>query len=312
MGESERFRERRSAKRLLLGSDNNNLVWLLAINMSFFLLMLFIQVGYNVGGSSTAIFNNQVLQWFGVSGNALTTLERPWTLLTNGFMDAGGAVLRFLSNMIWLWTFGSILQNLSVNNRIIPIYIYGVLSGALVFLAANYIFPNVALYRDENLLLGASTGVMALAGACLALNYDLRFFRNIGSGIPLWAIVAVYLLIDLYGIAFEPSRMAAHVFAAATGYFFIVLLRKGTDAGAWMEKFYFFISNVFMPREYKTQPKEHLFYNAGGRKPYTKKAVVTQSRVDEILDKINERGYHSLNDQEKEILKKASESDDLR
>ena len=36
-----------------------------------------------------------------------------------------------------------------------------------------------------------------------------------------------------------------------------------------------------------------------------------QQRVDEILDKINQRGYHFLTEEEKEILKKAAEKDEL-
>jgi hypothetical protein len=31
--------------------------------------------------------------------------------------------------------------------------------------------------------------------------------------------------------------------------------------------------------------------------------------VDEILDKINQKGYSSLNDEEKEVLKRASKED---
>jgi len=36
---------------------------------------------------------------------------------------------------------------------------------------------------------------------------------------------------------------------------------------------------------------------------------VTQQRIDEILDKINQKGYHFLTDEEKELLKRASEED---
>jgi hypothetical protein len=51
--------------------------------------------------------------------------------------------------------------------------------------------------------------------------------------------------------------------------------------------------------------KEELFYKAG-KSPYTKTPRVTQERIDEILDKINQQGYDHLTEEEKELLKRAS------
>ena len=55
-----------------------------------------------------------------------------------------------------------------------------------------------------------------------------------------------------------------------------------------------------------------MFYEAGNRLPFSKVHNVTQKRVDEILDKISQKGYEYLSNEEKEILKKASESDDIK
>ena len=43
--------------------------------------------------------------------------------------------------------------------------------------------------------------------------------------------------------------------------------------------------------------------------PFNKTANVTQQRVDEILDKISQKGYHFLTDEEKSILKRAGEEE---
>jgi len=45
------------------------------------------------------------------------------------------------------------------------------------------------------------------------------------------------------------------------------------------------------------------------RQPYKKTPNITQQRIDEILDKINQKGYRFLTDEEKELLKRASEED---
>ena len=52
--------------------------------------------------------------------------------------------------------------------------------------------------------------------------------------------------------------------------------------------------------------KEKIFYTTGNRPPYEKKSTITQQRVDELLDKISQKGYHFLTDEEKEFLKRAS------
>ena len=75
--------------------------------------------------------------------------------------------------------------------------------------------------------------------------------------------------------------------------------------------FFLFILPGFDPdkKNNSASLKEKVFYNTDGRKPYKKTANVTPQRVDEILDKINQKGYHLLTDEEKNILKRAAEED---
>jgi len=54
--------------------------------------------------------------------------------------------------------------------------------------------------------------------------------------------------------------------------------------------------------------KERLFYKTSG-KPYQKTPNITQQKLDDILDKINQQGYHMLTDDEKEFLKRASKEE---
>jgi DNA-binding MarR family transcriptional regulator len=55
--------------------------------------------------------------------------------------------------------------------------------------------------------------------------------------------------------------------------------------------------------------KEEVFYNTRGQKPFIKRTNVTQQKVDEILDKINQKGYSRLSEEEKDLLNRASEGD---
>ena len=72
--------------------------------------------------------------------------------------------------------------------------------------------------------------------------------------------------------------------------------------------------NLFDPnsRGQDTSLKEQVFYETGGRKPFSKSPNITQQRVDEILDKINQKGYQYLTEEEKSILKKAADDEALK
>ena len=54
--------------------------------------------------------------------------------------------------------------------------------------------------------------------------------------------------------------------------------------------------------------KTQLFYKSSS-KPYKKISNITQQKIDDLLDKINQRGYNSLTEDEKEILRRASKED---
>jgi hypothetical protein len=57
--------------------------------------------------------------------------------------------------------------------------------------------------------------------------------------------------------------------------------------------------------------KDEFFYNLSGTQPFKKIPNITQKRIDDILDKINQQGYRFLTDEEKDILKRAAEKEDL-
>ncbi len=75
-----------------------------------------------------------------------------------------------------------------------------------------------------------------------------------------------------------------------------------------MNNFFDWVNNLFNPDKPKKKIKDELFYKAG-RKPYSKTSNLTEQRIDEILDKIHQKGYPSLTDEEKELLNKASKED---
>ncbi len=323
MGESDRFHRQDYRKprrsRLLFGADGNALMALFSINTIFVLVLLTIQVGFFVGARTPIDFYNNIVQWVELPASLVKFSTRPWTILTYMFSDSpysatgAGGIIRAITNMIWLWSFGYILQQIAGNNKLIPIYIYGGLLGAVFFFIANYAIPPIASFRESAGLLGANAGVLAVAVATTTLAPEYRFFTQIRNGIPIWVLTGIYILIDFAGVAsMNAAYSLSHLGGALAGFLFVVLMRRGKDGSIWMNKFYNYCLHLFDPKKIKPEEKQNkVYYNTGDRKPFTKTSNVTQKRVDEILDKINQKGYHFLTDEEKDFLQKASKDEEL-
>jgi membrane associated rhomboid family serine protease len=309
MGESDRYIDYKiQKKRFTLGQPDNALMWLFVINVVFFLVLLTIKAAISVNDNSDAVFYAQVAGWFQLPAELGSLSKKLWTVLSFMFSDI--ELMRALSNMLWLWAFGAVLQNLTGNKKLIPVYLYGGFAGAIFFITAAYLIPTNKAVINSLGLLGANAPVMAVAIAATMIAPNYRFFRNIRGGIPMWILTVIYVAVDLGSIASGPAAfIIAHIGGAFAGFLFVKMLKNNMDGSEWMNKFYSWFINFFNPnkKEVKNHVKERVFYNIGNKSPYSKTSIVTEQRIDEILDKINQNGYDHLTKEEKEILKRASE-----
>lgn len=307
MGESDRYIDYKRSSGL--SADGNALIILISINAMMFVLLFFIQVLTYVIKLPQDYFVKSIAPYFFLPANPSTLLTQPWTLLTYMFSHTG--LIFTLTNLIWLWVFGAIFQQMKGNRMLVPIYIYGGLAGAVAFVLSMYFIPSFQQQIAVTYMQGANSATMAVALATTAIAPDYRFFRMIGGGIPLWILTMLYLVIDFAGVAgMNGAYNIAHLAGALIGFLFVFSLRKGKDWSAWMIRFYDWITNLFNPNKPKPQKnriKEKVFYKTGNQPPFVKTTNITQQRVDEILDKINVKGYHFLTEEEKNILKRASE-----
>ncbi len=294
-------------RKILLGQDNNALVFLFAINALVFVLINFVQIIYYLSDIPLEFFYKQILNWFTLPASFDILASRPWTVLVYMFTHHG--IWHLISSMLWLWCFGYIMQDLTGNDKLIPVYLYGGFVGGLAFVIINNLFPALQSHIDTTApLLGAGPAIMAVAVATTTLAPDYRMFPMIGGGIPLWVLTLIFVAIDFATLASgNPGNSVGHLLAGLTGYLFIRQLRKGNDWGAWMINLVNWLDDLFSPekKHRKKSAKDKLHYQAD-RKPYEKISNVTQQRLDAILDKINQQGYQFLTDEEKAFLKRAS------
>jgi len=300
--------QQNSRKRISLGQDGNSLVLLIIFNVIVYILLNFVKLVYLVNNSTIGVFEAQVMSYLSVPAQPAVFATRPWTLLV--YMFSHYKLLDLISSMLWLWGFGYILQDLMGNRKLIPVYIYGGLAGSIVFLLTANLVPSIR----ENVnsvypLLASGPSLMAIAVATTVLAPNHRILPMLN--IPLWALTAAFFLIRLGTIeSGSLSHVAALAGGGLMGLLFVWQLQKGNDWGQWMTDVVNWADDLFNPekKHVKNPPKTQLFYKSN-QKPYEKTPHVTQQRVDDLLDKIHHKGYHSLTEEEKEFLKKASMED---
>lgn len=288
------YSEKKYKQKISLGQSGNTLMTLIAICLIMFVGLAFMKAVWYFRYPKEMVpvlFNKNLLSWFTMPADPDSLLSRPWTLITHMFVHDN--IWKIFSNMLWLWCFGYILQDMAGNKKIIPLFIYGALGGAIAFILAYNFLPSLLAQLPFANAMGASAGVMAIAIATTMMSPGYRIFPMIGGGIPLWALTALYIIADMATLSFsDTGYLLSHIAGAITGFLFVFFLRLGFDGGKWMNNFFDWVNNLFNPDKPKKGKdiKEELFYKSS-TKPYEKTANITQQRIDEILDKINQQGY---------------------
>jgi membrane associated rhomboid family serine protease len=302
--------EQNSRRKLMLGQDGNALFLLLTINAIIFVLLKFVKVVYLMTDSSTEVFETEVLNWFAVPASSDVFITRPWTLIS--YMFSQEDVWSLITSLLWLWCFGFILQDITGNKKIIPIYLYGGFIGGLVFLLSVNIIPalksNIAFTPS---LLGSGPAIMAIAIATTTAAPRYKIFPLLNGGIPLWILTAIFVLVTFATVGSANGAYAtAEIAGGLMGFVFVWQMKNGNDWSEWMINLVNWVDDLFNPekKHRKNIQKQRLHYKAQ-KPPYVKTPHVTQQRIDELLDKINQKGYHFLSDEEKDFLKKASKEE---
>ena len=304
------YQDREYQKRMSLAQSRHSLITLIAANLVLFVILAFVNatyaLRYHESGEAARLFQQNVVSIFSLPAQFSKLATHPWTLITHMFVHVD--VWHIIGNMLWLWTFGYILQDLTGNRKIIPVYLYGGLAGGIAFILAYNFLPALQPQLPYATALGASAGVMAIAAAVTTIAPTYRLFPMLFGGIPVWVVTILYLVIDLVSIPKgNPGGHIAHLAGALTGFFFVFFFRRGYDWSAWLNQFFDWVSNLFNPDKPKRVKamKQELFYKSK-TKPFKKTPNITEQRVDEILDKINQKGYSALTEEEKELLKRAA------
>jgi membrane associated rhomboid family serine protease len=291
-------------KKIFFG-ESDNMVWRLIIaNAVFFTALYFIKIVYLISGQADQAFLSQVVPWGTLPANPGIWITRPWTLITFMFLHIG--FLELLTNMLWLWWFGTMLQDFAGHHKLFPLYLYGGLAGAACFMAAHALLSGTHSMPLDSICYGAGASIMAIAVTVTLLVPGYRIFPMLNGGIPLWIITLIYVIIDV--VSMPPARLSAQLGGAVLGLAFVWQLKKGNDWTAWLNRLMDRVEAVFDPERKKPAHARtglKSFYKQTAP-PFKRIGMVPENKVDELLDKISREGYDSLSPDEKEVLIRAS------
>ncbi len=257
-------------------------------------------------------------------------LFEPWQLVTYNFLHLGtgfGGFLHILFNMLWLVWIGREYEEMHGSHKLMAVYLLAGIGGGLLTVLLHLVFPSFGPFGG--IVYGASASVLGVLMAVATLYpYKSVAMLFIGT-IRLIHLVIAFLVLDLLLSAGSDTSVSAHLGGALFGFLYAKAERSGIDLASW--------ARVFFPerkrgrRAYsKRQQKETVlnrmeaWLGSKNREKETspQKSVSSplrryeasvevestslQSEVDRILDKISEKGYEALTEEEKRTLYEAS------
>jgi membrane associated rhomboid family serine protease len=230
--------------------------------------------------------------------------QKWWTIATYGWVHHG--FWEWFTNMIWLYCFGIAFQNISNFKQVIPLFVAGIIFGGIFFEFSQFFFLQESI-QSGNYFLGSTAGVIAIGVAAIVAQPDFRLRISSGFSIPLVLLILVFLALE--AIVLLPKELNAVAVLSGgivAGILYGTLLRFDIDFGSWI---YHSLGKI----QQLTTPNEKEIFEQKSRKRiellrtmYEPKHGISQEKIDTILDKIHEHGFHSLSREEKDSLTKAN------
>ena len=273
--------------------------------INFVLILANLIVSYN-GLNNRRFYNRYVFQV-----EKILVYKDYKRIITSGFLHVSW--LHLLFNMFTLYAFGGSLEAYLGPFQYLLIYFAALIGGGLLSL---YIHRNHAGYKS----VGASGAIAGVIFGAIALfpNMSIGFFM-IPINIPAWIFGLAYMLISIYGIKSKKENVGhdAHLGGAMIGMLVAILLRPAVLVENYLPILiisvpaliflYMIITNpnFLLVDNYFFRNQED-FYNIDHR--YNQERANRQKEIDRILEKIHKKGMKSLTREEKELLKRESNS----
>lgn len=216
---------------------------LVFINCAVFLVMLLMDINFTLFSFGEDRYAYIVCNY---PWSPYLLIRRPWSIVTSLFASWG--LWHLIFNMIILYWLGNVFMRYFTSNNLRGLYVLGGIAGMVVFTGLFMLFPSLQL-KDW-------TGSTPLCSACILAICTALAFRvpDVTEPIPLIGPVKIKYIVLVIGIIdvamlphVNPATDLIHLGAAATGWAFHYLLRKGKDITAPVTAVAVLIDRILTP-----------------------------------------------------------------
>ena len=273
----------------------STLIRLIYINLAIWIIVNVAEIFFFLSGKHDAYM--RFLLMLALPADLTNLVHKPWTLLTYMFLHKN--FLHILFNMLWLYWFGRIFLQYLDEKKLVGIYLFGGLTGGVLYIVTYNIFPVFARDLTDSYAMGASAAVLAIVIATAVYRPD--YYLNllfIGPVKIIYIALVGFLVTSLFDFSINTGGKIAHIGGALFGYLYIRRYKKGKDLTRGLNRFLDWFISLFKPRQkIKVTHRRH-----ETDMDYNRRKKEEQAEIDRILDKIAKSGYDSLNSKEKELL----------
>jgi membrane associated rhomboid family serine protease len=226
-----------------------------------------------------------------------------WRLLTYSFLHqtGGGLPWHILFNMLFLWWFGSDVEDMYGPREFLAIYLTAAVLGGIAFTVAWKLLPVQGMY-----CIGASGAVMAVLVLC-ALHFPTRvIYLFLFLPVPIWLFVIFEVGQDaLTFLSHRPSQTAVSVHLAGAAFAFVYYQMHWRLITIW-NSLRLRPRQLFRPklRVYREEPRQPVPVAAPAAADVDEQL---EAKLDAVLEKVARHGKQSLTESENQILLRASE-----
>jgi membrane associated rhomboid family serine protease len=238
--------------------------------------------------------NDFLIQWFAFSPELQTAIFQPWRMVTYMFLHAGGFHLLF--NMLWLWWMGRVVEETIGPRSFTVVYFGSGIGGAML----DILF---AQFLGINFVIGASGAVFGVMVAFAMLYPTTPIMLLFLPPIQARYLVAGLIALDVLFLgASDGTARIVHLGGAGIGYLLMRARSGGVDLSGVirpLERVWYGLKGSYKVKRRETSRKNPNMYSVSDVEIVEE---VEQSELDEILEKISQKGYDALTKEEKKKL----------
>jgi len=294
--------------------SGNALTRIILVNLAVYVFITLIWV-FTQYGNVNAIYEN-IVDFLAIHTDTPKIYSHFWGWITHMFFHE--RFWHLIWNMLMLYWFGRIVGDFLGDERMLPLYIMGGLMGAVFCVIFDWFLPGSGGIGSR--AWGASAASMCMVLAAAMTSPDYNFHLPLIGPVKLKYIAISVMFFDLVGSAGIDNAGGhfAHLGGALFGIIYVSRLQSGQDLTSGLQALFDKLNNRQVPIKPKSPSKKvskeraamSVVYNKG--KDAKKVSLETdnfQTKLDTILDKINDQGYDNLSDEEKDFLSRASKKD---